>query len=167
MPESELSLLNVYEVEVDGGTRHLVGFLDPVLAGSRGIDSRAMIGEFTPGPDGEFDHESFRVNPEFVAALTDYMNGAPSRTPEIIAQARSIPSDWLYVVDPRDATDPDEDPPLAEVLGCYAVDADGQIVPNSFQYNRNHLWFNPDSGVSGLLSDRRFYDWMHAMPRPG
>ena len=42
MAENDLPLLNIYEVQVEGGTRSLVGFLDPVLAGARGLDSRAI-----------------------------------------------------------------------------------------------------------------------------
>ena len=33
-----LSFLNIYEVELDGENRHLVCFLEPVLAGARGIE---------------------------------------------------------------------------------------------------------------------------------
>ena len=47
-------------------------------------------------------------------------------------------------------------------MGCFAVDGSGQIVPNSFMYNENHRWLEPASGVSGVLEDRRFYDWLHA-----
>ncbi len=50
------------------------------------------------------------------------------------------------------------------MLGAFAVDESGQIVPGSFQYNRNHVFFDQQSGVSGVLSDREFYDWLHEMP---
>jgi len=36
-PRPSLSLLNVYEVERDGRIHHLLGFIDPVLAGARGM----------------------------------------------------------------------------------------------------------------------------------
>ena len=74
MADSDLPLLNIYEIEMDGVPRHLVGFLDPVLAGARGIDTRAMVGEFEPLENGEFDLETFEVNPEFVETFTRYMN---------------------------------------------------------------------------------------------
>ena len=74
MPQSNLSLLNVFQVVVDGVHHHLVCFLDPVLAGTRGIDARSIVGEFTPGPDGAFDLATFQPNPEFIAAFTQYMN---------------------------------------------------------------------------------------------
>ncbi|MBX6316433.1 MAG: hypothetical protein IRY99_26500 [Isosphaeraceae bacterium] len=164
MSEHELSLLNVYEVEDQGRTRYLVGFLDPVLAGSRGIALRAMIGEFTPRADGEFDLGTFEVNPEFIAAFEQYMNGEPSRSPAMVEQARAVPGQWLYLVDPRNTTPPDQDPPAADILGRFAVDDEGQVVPNSFQYNNGHLWFSPESGVSGLLLDKRFYNWLHQIP---
>jgi hypothetical protein len=167
MSDSDLSLLNIFEILTDeGATRHLVGFLDPVLAGSRGLDSRSMVGEFDPGPDGVFDHTTFRPNPEFIAAVEQFMNGAPSRTPEVADQARAIPNQSLYIVDPRNRTEPDADPPASDILGAYSVDGDGRIVPGSFQYNRAHLWFCPASGVSGMLEDRGFYDWLHPLPVP-
>ncbi len=54
-----------------------------------------------------------------------------------------------------------------DLLGCFAVEDAGQIAPGSFQYNRNHLWFHPDSGVPGHLADRQFYAWLHDLPGPG
>ncbi len=161
MSESDLPLLNIYEVETVDGIRHLIGFLDPVLAGSIGIDSRAMIGEFTPGPDGDFDAETFEINPEFIDAFTEFMNEQTAHSPELVEGARSIPGQRLYLVDPRNQTESDEDPPSEDVLGCFSVDDSGQIVPDSFEYNEEHLWFSPESGVSGILYDRNFYDWLH------
>jgi hypothetical protein len=159
--ESELSLLNIYEVETDEGTKHLVGFQDPVLAGSVGLASHAMIGEFRPDPDGEFDPDSFTVNPEFVEAVTQYMNAVPVEAPALVEGARQIPGERLYVVDPRNDTPMDEDPPAEDVLGWYEVDDAGQVVPDSFEYNGEHLWFSTRSGVSGLLEDRNFYRFLH------
>ena len=161
MPEPDLPLLNIFEVQDGGKTRHLVGFLDTILAGAIGIPSHAMVGDFDPDGQGEFDPQTFRLNPEFVTAVTAYMNGGPSLDPGIAEQAAAIPGQWLYVVDPRNTTDPEEDPPPADVLGCYAVDEAGQVVPKSFQYNKNHRWFDPEAGVSGMLVDRRFYEFVH------
>ena len=135
--------------------KRLIGFVDPVRAGAEGIASRSIVGGFTPERGGRVRRPlAFRVNPEFLAALTDYMNGEPSRSDEIVAQAREIPSCWLYIIDPRDPTPDEEDPPATDVLGCYAVDEAGQVVPNSFQYNSEHLWFCTAGGVSGMLEDR-------------
>jgi hypothetical protein len=159
--ESDLPLLNVFEVETDEGMKHLIGFLDPVLAGAKGIATRSVVGGFVPDADGEFDARTFRANPEFLAAFTDFMNDEPSRSDEVVAQALTIPSQWLYIVDPRDETPDDRDPPASQIVGCYAVDDSGQVVPNSFQYNAEHVWFCPETGVSGLLDDRRFFDWLN------
>lgn len=168
MSVSELPLLNIYEVEDDGRTRHFVGFLDPVLAGARGIDPQAMIGEFTPDPAGEFDLATFRVNSEFLAAFTQFMNEVAIQSPEINAQARTIPGQRLYLIDPRNLGDPDVEPPAADVLGAFEIDAEGSIVPESFSYNNAHMWFSPESGVSGMLEDRGFYDWLNPVaPRDG
>lgn len=161
MADTNLPLLNIYEIEEDGKTRHLVGFLDPVLAGAIGIDSRAMVGEFEPTDGGEFDPDSFEPNPEFIDAFTDYMNDAPSRSPGVVENARSVPGQALFLVDPRDETGPEDEPPVADVMGQYLVDDAGQILPGSFRYNPDHLWFNPETGVSGVFADRAFYDWLH------
>lgn len=161
MSEADLPLLNMYEVEIDGAAHHLVAFLDVPLAGIRGIDSRAVVGEFTPGPDGQFSAETFQLNPEFVGVVTQYMNEEQSSSSDVVEQAAANPSAWLYVVDPRHTDAPGVDPSAADVVGCFAVDDHGQVVPNSFQYNREHLLFHPEEGISGLLGDRRFYDWLH------
>ncbi len=73
-----------------------------------------------------------------------------------------IPGQWLYLVDPRNTAPENEDPPGPDMLGCFAVDETGQVVPFSFQYNADHRWFCPDKGPSGLLTDRRFYDWLNS-----
>jgi hypothetical protein len=163
MADPNLPLLNVYEVDMDGAHRHLVCFLDPVLAGVVGISSRAVVGQFVPGPDESFDPETFELNPEFVEVFSQYMNDAAASSPEVVQEARDRPSGWLYLLDPRYTDDSDAAPPPGDLLGCFAVDDTGHVVPGSFQYNSNHLWFDPARGVSGVLSDRRFYDWLHPL----
>lgn len=160
--DTQLPLLNLFDIETDAGVRRLIGFLDPVKAGAAGIPTRSIVGGFTPEGDGDFDISSFDINPEFLAALTDFMNGEPSESDEVREQAKQVPGQWLYIIDPRDDTPEDQDPPASEVVGAYAVDETGQIVPNSFQYNSQHVWFSPEAGTSGLLNDRRFYDWLNS-----
>lgn len=161
---STLPLLNIFVVDTDEGRNHLIAFLDPVRAGAEGIKTRSVVGGFTPDSKGEFDGGSFRVNPEFLAAFVDYMNEQAAETDELKDQASAIRSDWLYVLDPRNQSPEHEDPPASDVLGCFAVDDTGQIVPSSFQYNAQHLWFRPETGVSGLLNDRRLFDWLNTTP---
>src|SRR6478735_3985933 len=133
--QEELPLLNTFDLETEHGTHRVIAFIDPVLAGARGISTRRIVGGFPAGSTGDFDPSQFAVNPEFVAALTDYMNSEPSRSPEILEQARDVPGQWLYILDPRNDSPEDEEPPAGDILGCYAVDDAGQIVPSSFQYN--------------------------------
>ncbi|MEO6811931.1 MAG: hypothetical protein ABI353_22710 [Isosphaeraceae bacterium] len=159
--EDELPLLNIYEIEVDGKTKHYIGFLDSVLAGARGIDTRSLVGEFTPTDFGGFDPTTFSVNPEFLAAVVEFMNGQTHNSPGLAEGALSIPGERLYIVDPRNSTDPKEDPPDADVLGYVEVDDDGVIIPGSFCYHDEHTWFNPKYGLSGLFLDRLFYDWLN------
>lgn len=165
MSDADLSLLNIYEVETDQGARHLVGFLDPVLAGSVGILSGAMVGEFTPDAEGNFDPETFILNPDFIQSVIAFMNEEPARDSALADGAQQIPGQPLYVVDPRNQTPLDDDPPPEDILGSFSVDDSGQIVPDSFQYNAHHNWFSRESGVSGMLADRRFYEWMHPQAR--
>ena len=160
---NDLPLLNVYEIddEEQRRTRHLVGFIDPVLAGALGLVSHAMVGEFTPKPSGDFDPETFSVNPEFVEAVIRFMNLQPARSEPLRLGAREIPGERLYVVDPRAEVPDDEDPMPEDVLGWYQVDQTGVLVPESFEYNAQHTWFSTTSGISGLLMDRSFYEFMH------
>lgn len=158
-----LSLLNIFEVENEGAMRHLICFLDPVLAGSVGIEPRSVIGEFEPDANGEFDRNTFIVNTDFIEALTDYMNERTAHLPGIVLEATKSPSEWLYLLDPRYDNASPEPTPSEDLVGAFAVDAEGQIVPGSFQYNANHELFHAENGPSGVLKDRDFYDWLHGM----
>jgi hypothetical protein len=161
MPDSSLPLLNVYEIDLEGVQAHVVCFVDPVLAGARGIDTASIIGRFQPGPEGDFQAETFELNPAFIARFVDYMNDVAGKTPQIMSEAAKQPGEWLYIVDPRFRGGDADEPPIGDIVGCFAVDEAGQIAPGSFQYNKNHDLFDPERGVSGLFSDRPFYDWLH------
>jgi len=163
--QATLSLLNVFDVDSDDGLRRLIAFVDPVRAGAEGISTRTIVGEIDARGDGNFDTTKFVPNTEFLAAIVDFMNSEPSRSNEVVEQAKTIPSHWLYVIDPRNASPEDTDPPASDVIGCYAVDDAGQIVPNSFQYNSEHRLFCPEVGPSGLLDDRRFFEWLNPSTR--
>lgn len=163
-PGRPTPIVNVFEVELEGEPAHLVCFLEHDLAMERGIEPRSIVGEFEPGPDHEFDAETFQLNPDFVDVFTEYMNLEAARDPELIQQARDNGGRWLFVLDPRFEGSTDTEPPMGELLGAYAVDEAGTLVPNSFRYNDNHEWFSADSGISGVLADRRFYDWLHSKP---
>jgi hypothetical protein len=158
----ELPLLNVFEVEAnDGGTRHLLAFVETDLAGSNGLPTRSIVGEISPTEDGGYDSKSLRLNPEFVEALTGYMNAVQATTPEITEQARKLPSGWFYIIDPRFTEDSGTEPSSTDIVGAFAVDDAGHVVPGSFHYNDKHAMIDQVRGMTGLFSDRRFYDWMH------
>jgi hypothetical protein len=161
-PQESTQLLNVYEVVTEDGLRHLVCFLDPERADAEGIDPCSVVGEFTPGPGQSFDPATFLPNTVFVEAFKEYMDEEAMRSPELSRAALEHADDWLYVLDPRFHGVHDGEPPAGEILGGYAVDGSGQIIPGSFLYNERHRWFDPVAGVSGVLFDRRFYDWLHA-----
>ena len=161
MADSTHSLINMFEVQMGGKSRHLVCFIEPVLADARGIDGRAVLGEFTPGPGGEFDARSFQANPQFVEAFQRFMNEEVAGSPELAEEARRNPGGRLHIVDARHQQNPGGSPPATELIGVFMIDENGQIVPGSFQHNQAHLWFNPETGGSSVLANRQFYDWLH------
>lgn len=165
-PSAPLSLLNVFDVDSETGPRRLLCFVDPVIAGSRGIDPRAIVGEFPPELDHAEDPSQFSPNPGFIQTFILYMNQVAATTPGLTEQASRNAGQTLYVVDPRVVSDHPGEPHAHDVLGAYEIDPQGKIVPNSFGYNEEHRWFDSESGVSGVFSDRTFYDWLHAVP-PG
>ena len=125
----------------------LVGFLDPVLAGSRGIDPRARSSArsrrgrtgFRPPdvpPQSGIRRRLHRVHEREPRAAR------PSSSPQAAGSraggsTSSIPA--ARTIPPRPTRPP------SEMVGCFAVDDAGQIVPNSFQYNKNHAWFDPET----------------------
>jgi len=161
MSDSTHSLINMFEVEMGGASRHLICFIDPALAGARGIDGRAVLGEYTPGPGGEFDARSFQANPQFIAAFQQFMNEEVAQSAELANEARNNPGGRLHIVDARHQANPGGAPAASELIGMFMIDETGQIVPGSFQHNQAHLWFNPDTGGSSVLANRRIYDWLH------
>jgi hypothetical protein len=165
MEGTELSLLNIFEVEYEGELRHFVCFLDSALAGARGIAPESIVGEFTPGPDGAFDLGTFRVNPAFINAFIRYMNVETAYAPDLEREAEELRDDRLMLLDPRHASNLSAEPTVSEVIGCFDVDSHGKIVPESFQYNPEHLWIDPKTGVSAYLHDRAFYDNLHNITR--
>jgi hypothetical protein len=164
MSQDAISLLNVLEVQHEGRTRHFLAFVSAEDTGERGLPTRLLVGEFEPDDQGEFDPARFERNPEFIEALVSFMNETPQRQPEIIETARERPGEWLYVLDPRYRHEGPDDPAPSQVVGAFFVDETGAIRPDSFQYNPEHELFCPSTGVSGILMDRVFYEWMHRDP---
>lgn len=167
MPDDALPLLNVYEVTAEGGkTLHLLTFLQADRAADSGIEPRSIVGEVTPTDSGGFDPLSLKLNPEFIEAFAAYMNEVVAGTSPIVEQARSHAPGWVYVVDPRNRDEPGAPMPATDLMGTFAVDEAGNVVPDSFDYNANHALIDTDRGMSGLFSDRRFYDWLHPADGP-
>ena len=50
---------------------------------------------------GTYDPLSLKINPEFIEAFSEYMNEVQGASPEIVEQARTLPSGWVYIIDPR------------------------------------------------------------------
>lgn len=158
--EHSFDLLNIFEIETDDGQRSFVCFLLPEAAETNGIPDRAIVGEFDPREDGEFDPDSFRGNTLFLDAFIDFMNEKTIHSDELLDQARQNAGNVLYLVDPRHP-DPTVEPEAGDILGGFEIDDSGLPVPDSFRYNPQHVLFDSETGPSGILTDKQFYDWMH------
>ena len=159
--DKSLSLLMVYELNDEFGRHHVVCFQDPVLAGSVGVDVRAILGRFQPREDGSFDPATFQFNTAFVSIVTEFMNASVASDPDLAEDAKMGQGDRLEVIDPRCIGLDSAEVPMTEILGWFAVTELGEILADSFLYNHNHVWFDERFGVSGLLSLREFYNFVH------
>lgn len=167
MAEAEpTTLLHIYEVEVEDRTAHVIGFLDPAIAQKTGIFPDAIVGEFLPDENGEFDPETFHPNPAFIEAFERYMNQEVVKTPELMMLAQQKPGELLALIDPRHP-EGEEEPEDRNIVGRFEVDIDGWIKPDSFQYNPAHIWFDNTHGVSGVFQNQEFYDWLTASHATG
>jgi hypothetical protein len=162
MPEREtLPLLMVYELNDVTGKHHVVCFQDPVLAGSVGVDVRTIVGRYFPTPEGAFDPASFQFNPGFLEVVSNFMNNVAIDAPSLAMEAKNVAGGKLEVIDPRCDLERLTEIPMSEIVGWFAVEDSGTILRDSFFYNHNHVWFDPYYGTSGLLSMRKFYDFVH------
>ncbi len=124
-----------------------------------------MISKSDAGGEAvDFDPGALRINPIFIETLEEFMNDEATRAPELADLAHAESSGSLEIIDARYRPHDDaNDPPEAEVVGGFAIDETGTIVPGSFQYNPAHLLFHPETGALGLFASRRFYDWVHGL----
>jgi len=105
--DEALPLVNVFEVAAEeGGTRHLLAFIEVMRAGSSGIDPRSIVGEITPTDEGGYDPRSLKLNPEFIEAFTGYMKRGPGRRARDRRAGPHAPSGWVYIIDPGTSTSP-------------------------------------------------------------
>jgi hypothetical protein len=155
----------VYELNDESGEHHVICFQDPVHAGSKGIDVKSIVGRYLPDAKGQFDPAAFQFNTAFVNQVADFMNSVVSNDQQLVEEAKRVTEGRLEVIDPRCENDQISEIPLSEIVGWFAVDPSGQILPDSFLYNHNHTWFDPSSGTSGLLKLRRFYDFLRSPER--
>lgn len=159
---TNLPLLMVYELDDISGHHHVVCFQDPLNAGSVGVDVRTIVGRFEPTADGRFNPSTFQFNTAFVNLVAEFMNAVVINNPNLAREATYVTNGRLEVIDPRCLNTELAEVPMTEILGWFAVDEAGAILKDSFLYNHNHLWFEPDFGTSGLLSMKEFYEYVHA-----
>ena len=161
------SFLNVFDIVDEGSHRHLLCFIEPELARENGVDSRSIVGQFQPGPDDELDPATLVINTEFLEAFIRYMNEEAAYRPDMRAEAHENIGGKVFLLDPRAKPVDDDKLDGRNILGSFEVDDAGVIVPGSFIYNDHHTWFCETNGISGVFTDRVFYDWLHPSPASG
>ena len=157
------ALLNIYDVETEKGPARSSASSTPCSPGPRGSTTRSVVGDYV-------DRRGRRVRPRRLPGQPGVRRGPdrlhergdrrdPRRSP-----ARPGRSGATGSTSSTPATGPTPRPSRrpANVLGAFAVDDAGQVVPGSFQYNANHRMFDREFGTRALLFDRAFYDWLHA-----
>ena len=113
----------------------------------------AVLGE-ADFEGGEPDWGTFRRNRSFVEFFTRYMRGELPIRPDILAEARVKPGDYIYIIDPR-VRDPQGEVPFHDIVGWYESGADGSPRRETFMYNSEHLLVVGDGVASGLAQERK------------
>jgi hypothetical protein len=137
----------ICRVDTPEGKKDLVTCLSHDLVFRRGLPKEAIIGilqrPLEPGEritPGIFAHNRFFV---------DFMHEIIARSgPELtglIAEARRQGKGWVYIIDQR-TRNPRVNIPPQDVIGAFAVE-NGQVVPNSYQHNPNHMILSADGFV--------------------
>jgi hypothetical protein len=93
------------------------------------------------------------------------MNDHAIRSPELLDRAREKAGHPIYLLDPR-INELEGEPDRSSILGGFEVDAGGSPVASSFRYNPEHVLFDPEHGLSAILTDVDFYRWMHGDDGP-
>ena len=100
------------------------------------------------------DWSSFRRNSVFVEFFTRYMRGELPTRPDVLAQARVKPGDYIYIIDPR-APDPQGEVPFHDVVGWYESGADGRPRRETFTYNSEHLIVFGEGVLTAIAEERK------------
>ncbi len=154
-------LHHLYEIDDPDGPRFLLSYLLPEEAQTRGgLDDSAVLGSFRKGDDGQLDPATFEVNPTFVAAIIDYVNGELLPTDDQPASGMAGGQLMLYDHRNRDEMPDPEATDDEDLIGGFQLDANGSVCAGSFRYNQDHQLCHPERGPSFLITSIHFYRWL-------
>lgn len=137
-----------------GGAEHaILAFKRPRDGGD--APARTIVGQF-PMKGTMPDWSRFSPSPAFLAFFTAYMKGNLPVAPDILAEARVNPGEFVYVIDRRTPT-PNDDVPFRDIIGWYTSAEDGSPIADSFEYNDEHQLALADGTLSSILADSQVY----------
>lgn len=112
----------------------------------------AIVGSVPLADRNAPDFHRFARNKTFVDFYAAYMRGELAGKPGILAAGHGAPGTVFAVVDRRPNADAGD---VRDVIGWYRTDADGRLIPGSFETNPGHLVVS-ERGFSSIVTDGEF-----------
>jgi hypothetical protein len=149
--------VHVVRVNHQDGPRDYLTLLKPDTVFAQGLTPKAIVGVMRRllQPGEKITPDLFILNRPFV----DFLHGVLARyspgQPACQAEARQVGEGFIYILDQRTPTPEDEVPP-EDIIGALEV-RDGNIIPDSYRPNPNHLilsargFFRLDDTLHGCL----------------
>jgi hypothetical protein len=140
--------VDVFLPPQEGSSRALVALSRP--EGITDVPASALVGTVELDGQGP-DWRTFEPMSGILDLYARFMRGGETVKPDILAQARAKPGDYIYVIDGR-VSDPAGQVPFHDIIGWYRSDASGRPIADTFEYNADHKMVS-SAGFSSLLSE--------------
>jgi|SRR5918911_918035 hypothetical protein len=156
MSESQIF---VCRVETSDGISDYVTLLSPDIAFSQGLPPEAIVGVLARPlkPHEPITPDIFSRNRVFVDFMHEVIARHAPNHPGLQAEAHRQGNGFVYIIDQR-TRDPRGTVPPEDIIGGFEV-KDGDVVPESYQSNPNHMilssagFFRLDSKLHRHLID--------------
>jgi hypothetical protein len=133
----------VYKVKLAGKLQEILSLLPPDAASEIGLPSQGILGRFLEPATQENTISSSRFvpNPTFIDFLHSVIVKYALDLPGLCAEAYRQQKGWVYIIDGRCHT-PQAEVIAEDIIGAFEV-RDGQILPESYRRNNDHLLVSP------------------------